>query len=75
LIYRDNFDQALAELVGAGLPGKPAPGAVVTGQPPPAASQGNDAAALADRVRQIRDQAEQLVKELEQLEKDAGTKK
>jgi ubiquinone biosynthesis protein UbiJ len=30
---------------------------------------------MADRVRQIRDQAEQLVKELEQLEKDAGAKK
>ncbi len=36
LIYRDTFDQALAELVGGGLPGKAAPGAVVTGQPPPA---------------------------------------
>jgi uncharacterized membrane protein (UPF0182 family) len=75
LIYRDTFDQALAELVGGGLPGKAAPGAIVTGQPAPAASPGNDAAALAGRVRQIRDQAEQLVKELEQLEKDAGTKK
>jgi ubiquinone biosynthesis protein UbiJ len=48
---------------------------VVTGQPAPASTPGNDTAALADRVRQIRDQAEQLVKELEQLEKDAGTKK
>ncbi|HTC64052.1 MAG TPA: UPF0182 family protein [Candidatus Saccharimonadales bacterium] len=75
LIYRDTFDQALAELVGGGLPGKAAPGAIVTGQPAPAASPGNDAAALAGRVRQIRDQAEQLVKELEQLEKDAGTKR
>ena len=78
LIYRDTFDQALAELVGGGLPGKAAPGAVVTaGQPAVPASPGNDTAAMAmaDRVRQIRDQAEQLVKELEQLEKDAGTKK
>jgi uncharacterized membrane protein (UPF0182 family) len=76
LIYRDTFDQALAELVGGGLPGKAAPGAVVTaGQPAPPSSPGNEAAAMADRVRQIRDQAEQLVKELEQLEKDAGAKK
>jgi uncharacterized protein len=76
LIYRDTFEQALAELVGGGLPGKAAPGAVVTaGQPSAPASPGNNAAAMADRVRQIRDQAEQLVKELEQLEKDAGTKK
>jgi hypothetical protein len=77
LIYRDTFEQALAELVGGGLPGKAAPGAVVTaGQPSAApAAPGSDAAAMADRVRQIRDQAEQLVKELEQLEKDAGTKK
>jgi hypothetical protein len=76
LIYRDTFEQALAELVGGGLPGKAAPGAVVTaGQPAAPASPGNGAAAMADRVRQIRDQAEQLVKELEQLEKDAGAKK
>jgi uncharacterized membrane protein (UPF0182 family) len=75
LVYRDNFDQALAELVGGGLPGKAAPGAVVTGQPASTSSPGNNTAAMADRVRQIRDQAEQLVKELEQLEKDAGAKK
>jgi uncharacterized membrane protein (UPF0182 family) len=75
LIYRDTFDQALAELVGSGMPGKAAPGAVVTGQPASPPTPGNDAAAMADRVRQIRDQAEQLVKELEQLEKDAATKK
>lgn len=76
LVYRDTFEQALAELVGGGLPGKAAPGAVVTaGQPATPASPGNDTAAIAERVRQIRDQAEQLVKELEQLEKDAGTKK
>jgi hypothetical protein len=76
LIYRDTFEQALADLVGGGLPGKAAPGAVVTaGQPAVPAPPGSDAKAMADRVRQIRDQAEQLVKELEQLEKDAGTKK
>jgi uncharacterized protein len=73
LIYRDNFDQALAELTGAALPAKTAPAAATAeAQAPPAS--GKEAGDLAERVRQIRDQAQQLVQELEKLEKDAGKK-
>jgi uncharacterized protein len=73
LIYRDNFDQALAELTGGALPAKTAPAAASAEAPAPPAS-GKEAADLAERVRQIRDQAQQLVQELEKLEKDAGKK-
>ena len=74
LIYRDNFDQALAELTGGAVPFKPVPGAVASAQAPAAAATEKNAADLAERVRKIRDQAEQLVQELEKLEKDAGKK-
>ena len=70
LIYRDNFDQALAELTGGALPAKPAPAASAEALTAP----GKEVTDLADRVRQIRDQAQQLVQELEKLEKDAGKK-
>jgi len=72
LIYRDNFDQALAELTGGALPAKPAPAASAEALTPTA--PGKEVTDLADRVRQIRDQAQQLVQELEKLEKDAGKK-
>ena len=74
LIYRDNFDQALAELTGGAVPSKPAPGAAASAQTPAAPAPGSEVPALAERVRQIRDQAQQLVQELEKLEKDAGKK-
>ena len=75
LIYRDNFDQALAELTGGAVPSKSTPANATSAQQAPSpASPGNEAPALAERVRQIRDQAEQLVQELEKLEKDAGKK-
>jgi uncharacterized membrane protein (UPF0182 family) len=74
LIYRDNFDQALAELTGGAVLSKPGPGAVASSQAPAPAAPGKNVANMAERVRQIRDQAEQLVQELEKLEKDAGKK-
>jgi uncharacterized membrane protein (UPF0182 family) len=74
LIYRDNFDQALAELTGGAVPPKPGLEAATSAQAPAPAPSGKNASDLADRVRQIRDQAEQLVQELEKLEKDAGKK-
>src|SRR6202140_204491 len=74
LIYRDNFDQALAELTGGAVPSKSVPGAAESAQPPVPVTSGKDVTDLAGRVRQIRDQAEQLVQELEKLEKDAGKK-
>jgi uncharacterized membrane protein (UPF0182 family) len=74
LIYRDNFEQALADLTGGAAPNRPVSAAGMPTQPQTSAAQGTEIPALADRVRQIRDQAEQLVKELEKLEKDAGKK-
>jgi uncharacterized protein len=76
LIYRDTFDQALAELTGG--PALPQPGVPATSsgsaQTATPAATGPDVTALAERVRHIRDQAEQLVKELEELEKATGKK-
>jgi uncharacterized membrane protein (UPF0182 family) len=74
LIYRDNFDQALAELTGSAVPTRPSPTAMTSGQPTSPAPAENRVPALAERVRQIRDQAQQLVKELEKLEKETGKK-
>ena len=77
LIYRDTFDQALAELTGGAVPPRTAPGAAAASAQTaaaPAPSPSSEIPALAERVRQIRDQAEQLVKELDQLQKDTGKK-
>jgi uncharacterized membrane protein (UPF0182 family) len=74
LIYRDTFDQALAELTGGVAPPKAGPGTVTSAQASPPAAAGKEVPALAERVRQIRDQAEQLVRELDTLEKEAGKK-
>ncbi|MFZ0707278.1 MAG: UPF0182 family protein [Candidatus Korobacteraceae bacterium] len=69
LIYRDTFDQALADLTGA-----PALAAVspVTAAAAPSAQPAP--ASLAERLRQLRDQAEQLTRELDKLQKDAAKK-
>lgn len=74
LIYQDTFDQALAELSRGVVPVKPGSAAAASAQAATPTSAGNQIPALADRVRQIRDQAEQLVRELEALEKEAGKK-
>ena len=74
LIYRDNFDQALAELTGGAVPAKTGAATSAPAQATGPAAPGNEVPALAERVRQIRDQAQQLVQELEKLEKDAGKK-
>ena len=73
LIYRDNFDEALADLTGGPSPPPPA-SANAGAQPPPSPAAGQSVPALADQVRKIRDQAEELVRELESLEKAAGKK-
>jgi uncharacterized membrane protein (UPF0182 family) len=72
LIYRDTFDEALAELTGGPAPARPALTAV-TSAPAPAAT-GEDLPALAERLRRLRDQAEQLARELETLEKETRKK-
>ncbi len=74
LIYRDTFEQALEELTtGAAPPARTsAPAAPAT--PVPAAPAG-ELPALTERLRKLRDQAQQLVREIEALEKDAGRRR
>ena len=74
LIYRDTFDQALAELTGGHTPSQTSPTATASADAIPPAGKAQDAPALAEQVRRIRDQAEQLVRELQSLEKEAGKK-
>ena len=68
LIYRDTFDQALADLTAAPMSTAVSPVTAVapSSQPTPPT--------LAERLRQLRDQAEQLTRELDKLQKDAARK-
>jgi uncharacterized membrane protein (UPF0182 family) len=76
LIYRDTFDEALADLTGAPAPVKQVSTAVESGsaQTPSPNGGGQSVAALAERLRHLRDEAEQLARELEALEKDTVKK-
>jgi hypothetical protein len=65
LIYRDTFEEALAELTGGPASAAPALAAVTSVPAPAAAGQGLPA--LAERLRSLRDQAEQLARELQTL--------
>jgi len=75
LIYRDTFDQAMAELTGGAAPAAASsapPGATsATAAPAPAAQP---SAAIADQLAHLRDQAEQLSKELDSLQKQLQKK-
>jgi hypothetical protein len=74
LIYQDTFTEALAEMTsGSAAPKASAPAAASTQGAAPTPG-GAAAPALADRLRQLRDQAEQLVQELDKLQKDAAKK-
>jgi uncharacterized protein len=72
LIYRDTFDEALADLTGSPPPATPAPAGVASA-PAPAANT-KTVPSLAERLRALREQSEQLTRELEKLEQDAGKK-
>jgi uncharacterized membrane protein (UPF0182 family) len=75
LIYRDTFVEALAELTGSTtLPGRTLSAAASAATPGPAAAS-QDTGALAERLSRLRDQAEQLARELETLEKETQKKK
>ena len=74
LIYQDTFEQALAELTRGAPPSKTAPSAPAPGQVSAAAPSTGEIPVLAERVRKIRDQAEELVRELDALEKETGKK-
>jgi uncharacterized protein len=72
LIYRDTFDEALADLTGTASPTKPASAEVASA--PAAATNTKTAPSMAERLRALREQSEQLTRELEKLEQDAGKK-
>jgi uncharacterized protein len=74
LIYRDTFGEALAELTGTPAMAQPALAAVTTSPAaaPPARPQ--DSSALAERLSRLREQAEQLARELDALEKESRKK-
>jgi uncharacterized membrane protein (UPF0182 family) len=75
LIYRDTFVEALAELTGG--PGAPSPALPVAASAaaPAPATTGQDTGSLAERLSRLRNQAEQLARELETLEKETQKKK
>ncbi len=74
LIYRDTFNDALAELTGSSAPGTTLPAATPATAPVSAATDEN-VPALAERLSHLRDQAEQLTRELDSLEKETQKKK
>jgi uncharacterized protein len=67
LTYRDTFDQALADLTGA-------PAAAAVAPAPASAVSEKNVPTLAERLHHLRDQAEQLTRELETLEKETVKK-
>src|SRR5580692_3688863 len=75
LIYRDTFVEALAELTGGPTPPSPAISAATSSAATPPVSTGQDTSALIEQIGRLREQAEQLVQELEKLEKEAQKNK
>jgi uncharacterized protein len=71
LIYRDTFNEALAELTAGPTPPAPAVPAAVPASP----ATGQNLPALSDRLDRLREQAEQMARELETLEKETQKKK
>jgi uncharacterized membrane protein (UPF0182 family) len=74
LIYRDTFVEALAELTGGPAPPGPALPAAASAATPAPAATAQDTGALAERLSRLRDQAEQMARELETLEKETQKK-
>jgi uncharacterized membrane protein (UPF0182 family) len=74
LIYRDTFDEALADLTGVPTPARPAAAVVASGSAPSPPASAKNVPTLGERLRALHDQAEQLTRELEKLEKDAAKK-
>jgi hypothetical protein len=69
LIYRDTFDQALADLTSTPLPAANSSAAAVV-----ATTGEKSTSALAERLQHLHDQAAQLTQEIESLEKDTVKK-
>ena len=73
LIYRDTFDEALADLTGAPARSTDTRSGCLHSRSRPGRWREN-IPALAERLRHLRDEAEQLARELEALEKDTVKK-
>jgi len=71
LIYRDTFSEALAELTGGTAP----PGPTLPAAAPVSAATEQNLPALTERLGRLREQAEQLARELETLEKETQKQK
>jgi len=74
LIYRDTFDEALTDLTGVPTPARPAAAIVASGSAPAPPASATNVPTMEQRLRALHDQAEQLTRELEKLEKEAGKK-
>ena len=75
LTYRDTFEEAFAELTGAPNPARPAVATAASATPAPAPPAARpELPALAGQIRHLREQAEELARELEALEKQADKK-
>jgi len=75
LIYRDTFDEALADLTGMPAPARPAQnGSCFRGRLPLHQPAPKMRLRMEERLHALHDQAEQLTRELEKLEKEAGKK-
>ena len=76
LIYRDTFDQALAELQTGSPPSAPASSATATAAAPAAPPQpgAQSLPALSEQLKSLQTQAEQLARELQALQKQTEKK-
>ena len=74
LAYHDTFEQALAEITGGSAPARAATAAAPSPPKSPSAANQPDVSTLADRLAHLRQQAEELTKELEKLESDTRKK-
>jgi len=77
LTYRDTFSEAFAQLTGASLPAQPAPANVASSSAPPPTAPSAAAKmlpAMAEQIRHLREQAEELARELANLEKETDKK-
>jgi uncharacterized membrane protein (UPF0182 family) len=76
LIYRDTFDEALADLTnGRALPQRaPAVSASPPSAAPSAPATDQRMAAIADRLKRLREQAEKLTQEIQAIENEAAPK-
>ena len=74
LIYRDTFEEAFAELTSPSAPAKPAVAAVSTTSSPAPTGAAQELPALAGQIHRLREQAEELARELQVLEKQAAKK-